>query len=441
MITLLSNKIRIIHPDDKLEQELTNRCTLENPEFKSISKYGNVKFSSVPEKLCFYEKDESSLIVPRGCLNYLNKKSIVDMRTWHKDYVPVKSNFKLRDYQKEALNEILKAEFGVIKIPPGGGKTIIGIALACALKQPTLFLVHTDVLFKQTVDKIPKLTNIAYAGEIRGKKFLISDFITVATIQSMRYLTSLKNFFSIVIVDECHHTPARTFTEVVTRFNAKYVCGLTATPFRNDGLEQAMFLNIGPILFDIDFRYLMNEGFISEPTIKVIYSNISLEIDGKRIFDLLLKEVIQNKKRNNRIINEILNNETGGCLVLSARVAHCKTLIKNLKTINYPSAILVGQDNPEPVVNKLKSGEIKCVISTFDKIGEGLDVHNINKLILATPFKSLISLEQAVGRVVRPSSGVPVVVDFIDNHPYAKYLYNIRNKFYESNRFPVKFTA
>ena len=104
-------------------------------------------------------------------------------------------------------------------------------------KQPALILVHRKQLFDQWVDRIQDCLGISKReiGQIGNQKKKIGKIVTVAMIQSLvreKSLEHLSNRFGLIIVDECHHVPAKSFREVITQFNSYYLYGLTATPHR-----------------------------------------------------------------------------------------------------------------------------------------------------------------------------------------------------------------
>ena len=102
----------------------------------------------------------------------------------------------------------------------------------------------------QTFLGIPK----AHIGRLDGVKKKIGQTVTVAMLQSLARKEDLKDLrdkFGLVIIDECHHIPAKTFREVVSGFNARYWYGLTATPKRKHNNEKLIYLFIGDIITEL----------------------------------------------------------------------------------------------------------------------------------------------------------------------------------------------
>lgn len=154
-------------------------------------------------------------------------------------------------------------DFGVIVSPPGSGKTIIGLELIAQKKQPTLILVHRKQLFDQWVDRIQNFLSIPkkQIGQIGNQKEKVGKEVTVAMIQSLTRgdLTELQNRFGMIIVDECHHIPAKSFREVITQLNCYYLYGLTATPKRKNNDEKLIYVYIGNIIYEMTQKELLEQ--------------------------------------------------------------------------------------------------------------------------------------------------------------------------------------
>ena len=110
-------------------------------------------------------------------------------------------------------------------------------------KQPALIIVHTADLARQWSERIESFLNIPVKeiGRIGGGKKKIGEKITVALVQSLyKCAETVAPQVGHLIVDECHRTPSRTFTDAVTEFDARYMLGLSATPWRRPRTCSAM---------------------------------------------------------------------------------------------------------------------------------------------------------------------------------------------------------
>jgi superfamily II DNA or RNA helicase len=107
--------------------------------------------------------------------------------------------------------------------PPGAGKTIMGLQIIAQKQQPALIIVHRKQLFDQWIDRIQSFLGIPKfrIGKIESGKCEIGNEITVAMIQSLQsdnLPDKIYQSFGIILVDECHHIPAKTFREVIINY-------------------------------------------------------------------------------------------------------------------------------------------------------------------------------------------------------------------------------
>ncbi|MCD6327984.1 DEAD/DEAH box helicase, partial [bacterium] len=164
---------------------------------------------------------------------------------------------------------------GVIVLPCGSGKTIVGLAVIALVKSETLIICTNIVAIRQWIDEILDKTNVESAdvGEYSGERKRIRP-ITLTTYQMLTHRTSkdaeFKHFsifsekdWGLIIYDEVHLLPAPVF-RMTASLQAKRRLGLTATLVREDGLEADVFSLIGPKKFDVPWKDLENKGWIAE---------------------------------------------------------------------------------------------------------------------------------------------------------------------------------
>lgn len=229
-----------------------------------------------------------------------------------------KPKINLYDYQKQALEEIESNDFGVIVAPAGAGKTIIGLELIARKLQPALILVHRKQLLDQWVERIQAFLGIPKAeiGQISGSKKKIGKQITVAMMQSlikMKDITELSNQYGMIIIDECHHIPAKTFRELIVQFNPYYLYGLTATPKRKYNDEKLIYFYIGEILIEIDPNKKKLASLTDKTTLHIKQTELSAPFDYKTdTFEVLSKILIYDSKRNQMIVSDIFKEVQEG---------------------------------------------------------------------------------------------------------------------------------
>jgi DNA excision repair protein ERCC-3 len=185
--------------------------------------------------------------------------------------------FALRAYQQDALRAFLHrdAGSGVIVLPCGAGKTLVGLAALCALGTQTLILCSSNTSVRQWIGEVLRRTSLgeAQVGQYTGQGKEIAP-VTVATYQMLTAGHSkdsdefphMKLFqarrWGLVIYDEVHLLPAPVF-RVTAEIQATRRLGLTATLVREDGREDDVFALIGPKRFDLPWRVLEGQGWIA----------------------------------------------------------------------------------------------------------------------------------------------------------------------------------
>ncbi|NUL60129.1 DEAD/DEAH box helicase [Brevibacterium luteolum] len=179
----------------------------------------------------------------------------------------------LRDYQQRAVDAFTHGESGVVVLPCGAGKTIVGAATMAAVGTTTLILVTNSVAAKQWKAELLRRTTLTAdeIGEYSGSVKEIRP-ITIATYQvlttrrkgSYLHLELLDaRDWGLVIYDEVHLLPAPVF-RLTAGLQARRRLGLTATLVREDGREEEVFSLIGPKQFEAPWKEIEAAGFIAE---------------------------------------------------------------------------------------------------------------------------------------------------------------------------------
>ncbi|WP_462282147.1 TOTE conflict system archaeo-eukaryotic primase domain-containing protein, partial [Salinivirga cyanobacteriivorans] len=243
----------------KLIVFLREQLNFYNSDYLAKKNLGKSVFNT--EKFfMLIEESENEVMIPRGfsasLVQFCNKDSIpykiIDKRE-KKDSIDFDSNIELLDHQELAIEKSRAKDFGVIVSPPGSGKTVIGLEVISEKRQPALIIVHRKQLFDQWIERIQGFLKIPKKeiGQIGNQKKKIGKQITIAMIQSLSRIddySEISNAFGTIIIDECHHIPAKSFREAIVNFNAFYLYGLTATPKRKNNDQKLIFVYIGNIL-------------------------------------------------------------------------------------------------------------------------------------------------------------------------------------------------
>ena len=384
------------------------------------------------------QTDDANVLVPRGFLQnlitFLKERGIafeLDDKRHKADIVTIKPTFTLFSHQEDAIEELQQSESGVIVAPPGSGKTILGLALIAQKQQPALILTHRKQIFDQWVERIEHFCGIPKRdiGKFVSIKKDIKFPITVAMVQSLARLSDwndIKNSFGLIIVDECHHMPARMFRDVITKFNPYYLYGLTATPKRKGNDEKLIYAYLGDIIHTVPDDYNKPKRLQTIPSvisrkidIMVRDTNLSFPFEPKRTdYQTVLKVLTFNAARNEQITNDISEEakQHNKCLVLTERKDHVDILTFYLKC-DFELITLTGdmtQKQREQQQKAIKSGHFQIIVATGQLLGEGTDIANLDCLFLVFPFTFEGKLTQYIGRIQRGEDKIKKVYDYRD---------------------------
>ncbi|MCG2778985.1 MAG: DEAD/DEAH box helicase [Desulfobacterales bacterium] len=387
---------------------------------------------NVPRTLKYYVSDNGHITAPRGyirqliglCRRYDVKYEMIDAR---RVLDSVKFNFKgkLRPYQEYAVSDVLGNDFGVLSAPPGSGKTTMALFVISERKQPTLIVVHTKELLNQWIDRIETFLQIPTneIGIIGNGQKRIGEKITVALIQSLyKCADEVSKSIGFLIVDENHRTPSRTFSEAVTAFDCKYMLGLSATPYRRDGLSRLIYWHLGDVVHEIKAEELIETGDILKAEVIFRDTNFNTSLNASEQYSTMLSELTRDSKRNALIVSDVITearNGGGTCLILSDRKQHCETFKVLFRGHGIKAELLTGDisnKDREDIVDRLNNGKVKVLISTTQLLSEGFDSKQLSTLFLASPIKFSGRLIQSVGRILRPMQNKQAkIYDYIDS--------------------------
>jgi superfamily II DNA or RNA helicase len=435
LILVLKNDLRLIDTPQPLRESLIEKLKFPNPKYIENARMGRWN-RGVKKELRFYNRLRGNkLSIPRGYIRQLIKtcrKLNIDytLEDNRRSLPPVDIKFKgrLRPFQQLAVERMLPREFGTLNSPTGSGKTIMALYVIASRKQPALIIVHTKDLARQWFERIEEFLGIAKAdiGLIGDGKKKVGEKITVALVQSLYKCTDeVAPNIGHLIVDECHRIPSRTFTEAVTDFDARYMLGLSATPWRRDNLSKLIFWHLGDVHHQVERQDLIRTGNVLPADVIFRETNFKPYYDPVHEYSKMLSELTVDDERNRLIAGDVANEAThqeGVCLVLSDRKKHCESLWSILKYgYHLRAEIFTGDLNVnqrQNVLDRLHSDKIQVLIATGQLIGEGFDCPNLSTLFLATPVSFSGRVIQYLGRILRPAPGKihARVFDYVDIH-------------------------
>jgi DNA excision repair protein ERCC-3 len=331
--------------------------------------------------------------------------------------------FHIREYQRAAVAAFwagghARGGSGVVVLPCGAGKTIVGIAAIAALQKSTLVLTTSQTAVHQWRDELLDKSDIddSLVGEYTGESKTVAP-ITVATYQIVTYRPSTESEFphfrifnerdwGLIIYDEVHLLPAPVF-RITAEIQARRRLGLTATLVREDGRESDVFSLIGPKKYDVPWRVLEGQGWIAEATCCEIRLALPDELRMPyAVAELRQKfRIAAENPRKDELVGRLLQQFGGNgdrVLVIGQYIGQLQRLAGRFQL-----PLITGQTpqaERDRLYGEFRTGQIRQLI--LSKVGNfAIDLPDANVLIqVSGTFGSRQEEAQRLGRVLRPKS-------------------------------------
>ena len=329
--------------------------------------------------------------------------------------------FEVRDYQREAADTFYLAGSerggsGVIVLPCGAGKTIVGMAAMAAVGQTTLVLTTSLTSVKQWRRELLDKTTLAsesiaeYTGESKA-----TGPVTLTTYQILTWRPDREGEFphlalfqarswGLVIYDEVHLLPAPVF-RVTAELQARRRLGLTATLVREDGREGDVFALIGPKRYDVPWRDLEQRAWIAT----AVCTEVRVPMSEERRMEYALADrraqfrvAAENPEKAAHVRSILTRCPEGRVLIIGEYITQLEKLARELR-----SPLVTGktaQAEREQLYERFRRGEIRHLV--LSKVGNfALDLPDADVLIqVSGMFGSRQEEAQRLGRILRPKA-------------------------------------
>jgi DNA excision repair protein ERCC-3 len=323
-------------------------------------------------------------------------------------------DWKIRPYQELAAEGFWHGGSGVVVLPCGAGKTIVGAAAMAHVKATTLILVTNTIAARQWREELLKRTtlNEDEIGEYSGAKKEIRP-VTIATYQVMTkkkdgVYAHLDLFdthdWGLIIYDEVHLLPAPIF-RFTADIQSRRRLGLTATLVREDGMEGEVFSLIGPKRFDVPWKEIESQGYIAPAQCVEVRVNLS-ETERLSYATAEPEEryrfcATTRTKRN--VVESLVAHHAGEQILVIGQ--YIDQLDELSEVLGVP---LIKGETPvkerEVLFNKFRTGEISCLV--VSKVANfSIDLPDATIAIqVSGAFGSRQEEAQRLGRILRPKS-------------------------------------
>lgn len=429
---------------------------LKNDLYVKLSSIMNMgPASSEPKGFRVYIESSKKLYIPKhyGLQHFglPHTNTISDGEDMNNDVVFEGS---LRENQMKPVNTYLeyannpKHMGGILQLPPGWGKTVMALYIACVLHKKTIVVVHKEFLLKQWHERIEQYVPKAKIGIIKQSRMITEGCdIILASLQTLCLRDFKDDTIGMVIIDECHHMGAQVFSQAFHKLNVKYSLGLSATVNRVDGLTKVFKWFLGDVVFKAKRSKDEQKGLIVRALNYInsdhCYCFEHTLYNGKPNMAKMLNNICSYLPRTDIIVEEIVNilqkDTNRNVLVLSDRRGHLENMVDSLidhgmckNSIGYYVGGMKNED-------LLESEKKQIILGTYNMVSEGFDLPKLDTLIMASPKSNV---EQSVGRIQRKliteREYTPLVIDVIDAFSVFKNQAKKRFAFYKKSGFCVE---
>ena len=320
--------------------------------------------------------------------------------------------WQLRDYQEMAADSFWEGGSGVVVLPCGAGKTMVGAASMAKAKATTLILVTNTVAGRQWKDELVRRTSLTEdeIGEYSGEKKEIRP-VTIATYQvvtrkSKGEYRALELFDSrdwgLIIYDEVHLLPAPVF-RMTSDLQSRRRLGLTATLVREDGREGDVFSLIGPKRYDAPWKDIESQGWIApadctEVRVQLTEAERMVYATAEQSDKYRLAATTPTKTKVVRKIMEMHPDEP--TLIIGAYIDQLEEIAEELDVPVIDGK--TGNAKREKLYQQFRDGELKTLV--VSKVANfSIDLPGASVAIqISGTFGSRQEEAQRLGRILRP---------------------------------------
>lgn len=340
-------------------------------------------------------------------------------------------------FQVPALYELSKTreegyKKAMVIVGTGLGKTYLSAFDSMSFNK-ILFVAHRDEILRdaqKTFETVYKKTK-SYGFFNGYQKDCGKDitFASVTTLSKDEYLTEdyfSEEYFDYIVVDEFHHSSAKSYLKLLDYFKPKFLLGLTATPDRADSGDVYKLCDYN-IAYECDFTVGINNGWLTPFEYFGIYDETDYSVipwrSGKYDLEALENSLIL-EKRIELVFKKYLEYRKKSTVAFCASVKHCKVMQQYFSDRNISSEIIIG-DTPvekrQEIIKDFKNGKLD-IIFTVDVFNEGVDIPCIDTVLFLRPTTSYTIFIQQLGRGLRTFKGKEKlrVLDFVGNYKGAE---------------------
>lgn len=452
-------RIPLAELGDEAWAQMAPMLSIPNREKEMSRKEKRYGWTEMPDEIQLWSADDEHLIVPRGFHDPLASGFLsmgvpvewIDARASERRMVYTPP-FGAWPHQEQAAARALEALDGIVEAPAGSGKTGAGLELVRLAGQARNLVVVNEIgVARQWLEEADRFLGPGFGYGLVGSGSWTEGRLTIATLQTLySRMNELDESgwwagWGLVLLDECHHQTARTFTEVMQRFPARIRIGLSATPDKTGDFEVAQGV-LGDVIHRTTRHQLRELGILMRPTIEVVDTDFhadywpthdatlatkfvcekpGCDLSGVRKhghrnnYTAMLKELVEDRARNLLIARRIGSRVGHRQIVVSKQKKQLERILAAMKYVGVRSEVVMltgevsDEDRQEVRAALIERDDIVVMTTIAD---EAFNVPPLDTLHMPFPTRNVGSIRQRIGRVERFCEGKedPLVFDYRD---------------------------
>ncbi len=438
---VLTRSSRISVPKEKLSPRMQNRlrqmAAYANPEYKENERlnYSNYQTRRIISQS---SETEEAILLPFGLEEQLRAHlqaagipyEIID-ETQHGAPLQLSFSGELRPQQQKALADLEPYDTGIVESATGSGKTVMGAALIAQKQCSALVVVPSREILSGWLRDMKTFLDFSQdkikgPGVLGGGRNTLNGRVDLAMVQSLQKRPDLEEILSaygMIIVDECHHSFAKTYQPLFAQSRARLRYGFSATPKRTDQQEPVIYMELGPVRT----RFTAKDQAASQNFGRLFHQVMTdavLPLQARPPLAEAYQLLVENEERNALIQRQARECLDAGrsVLVLTKHREHARILYERMKNDAQQTVLLVGglpAREKKEMKEKLEHQDPDksfLMIGTGAYIGEGFNLPRLDTLLLAAPVSADMLISQYSGRLHReyPGKKNVMIYDFVD---------------------------
>jgi len=411
--------------------------------------------AAAPEtEFAVYRENTNKLYIPRfyGIERYgLPSKCEID----DGDDIALEFAKPLRDYQDKIVGIYIKyvntpickdslqiGSGGILEVPCGRGKTVMGLKIISLLAKKTLIIVHKEFLMNQWIERIAEFLPGARVGKIQGPVFDVYDkdivIGMIQTIYDKEYPANAFSSFGLTIVDEVHRIGSEQFSRTLLKTITPCMLGISATVDRKDQLTKVLYMFIGNKIYS-EARSADDEVCVR--AIQYVsgdaeFNEVAYDFRGSPKYSTMISKLCEFGPRSDfivKVVGDLIRENPDNQIMI---LCHNRSLLTYLHdAIEYRKIASTGYYVGGMKQADLNETETKAIVlATYAMAAEALDIKTLATLVMVTPKTDIV---QSVGRILRVKHENPIIVDIVDSHDLFQNQWKQRRQFYKKCNYRI----